>query len=164
MELLSCQSLRRLRTASFKEVNAAAPVEPFDIVAATHPDWFLVEDLQITASTRRLRGWWEMENTDNWDLREDISFRDFLLTLWLFANDVNVCCCIKYVDIEIVVCNIFDSQILELVVERGAKGGGFVAKLGFTSDVALGGVSTRGSRKPVRELKSNGLLYPAREL
>ena len=38
VELLSCQSLRRLRTASFKEVRAAAPIEPFDVVAATHPD------------------------------------------------------------------------------------------------------------------------------
>jgi hypothetical protein len=48
-------------TNSFiQEVSAAAPIEPFDVVAATHKDGSFFENLQVPASTRRLMEIWGM--------------------------------------------------------------------------------------------------------
>jgi hypothetical protein len=48
-----------------QEVNAAAPIEPFDVVATSHKDRSFFENLQIPASTRRLMEIWGMGPTSN---------------------------------------------------------------------------------------------------
>lgn len=65
-------------TNSFiQEVGAAAPVEPYGVVAATHKYRSFLENLQIPPSTCRLMERWGMGNTGNWDIGWDISFRHF---------------------------------------------------------------------------------------